>query len=47
MSVHPIFSSVNRLVRLGRLVPAKKLPGLRGSYLFNRADVEALAEHAA
>ena len=27
----------------GRLNPAVKIPGLRGAYLFERADVERLA----
>jgi hypothetical protein len=33
-----------RRVESGALKPAMKLPGLRGSYLFDRPDVEALAE---
>jgi len=36
-------SSVIRLVKAGKLTPVQKLPGLRGAYLFNRADIEALA----
>jgi len=32
-----------RRVERGHLIPAKKLPGLRGSYLFDRADIEDLA----
>lgn len=36
-------SSVIRLVKTGRLTPVQKLPGLRGAYLFDRADIEALA----
>ena len=40
-------NSVTRLVKAGRLVPATKLPGLRGAYLFERADVEALAAERA
>lgn len=30
-----------RRVERGTLTPAKKLPGLRGSYLFLRSDIEA------
>lgn len=33
-----------RLVETGKLVPALKLPGLRGAFLFDRADVEALRD---
>ena len=40
-------SSVTRLVELGRLEPAIKLPGLRGAFLFRRADVERLAQERA
>jgi len=32
-----------RRVERGQLTPAKKLPGLRGSYLFDRADIDALS----
>lgn len=35
---------VSRLVRSGKLHPTRKLPGLRGPYLFDRAEVIALAE---
>jgi hypothetical protein len=35
--------TVHNWVNTGRLTPAGKLPGLRGAYLFNRCDVEALA----
>lgn len=34
---------VRRLIERGALVPVQKLPGLTGAYLFDRADVEALA----
>lgn len=37
-------SMVTRLVASGDLPAASKLPGRTGSYLFARADVEALAE---
>lgn len=40
-------STVTRLVQAGKLVPAQKLPGLRGAFLFNRADVEALVQERA
>jgi len=40
-------SSVIRLVKAGKLTPVQKLPGLRGAYLFNRADIEALAAERA
>jgi len=36
--------TVHRKIEEGRLTPAKKLPGPTGAYLFNRADVEALAQ---
>lgn len=35
--------TIIRLVERGQLTPAQKLPGLRGAFLFDRADVEALA----
>lgn len=35
--------TVHRWAEAGRLPIATKLPGLRGAYLFHRADVEALA----
>ena len=40
-------STVARLVKAGKLAPAAKLPGLRGGYLFNRSDGEALAAERA
>ena len=40
-------STITRLVQAGKLTPAVKLPGRRGAYLFNRADVEALAAERA
>ena len=36
-----------RKVEAGKIVPAKKLPGVRGAYLFTRSDVLALVERAA
>jgi len=35
-------STISRWVADGRLEPARKLPGLRGAFLFRRADVETL-----
>lgn len=35
--------TVHRMVRVGRLSPAVKAPGLRGAMLFNSEDVAALA----
>ncbi|MEV7972853.1 helix-turn-helix domain-containing protein [Cellulomonas sp. NPDC089187] len=35
--------TVRRLVDRGSLTPAFKLPGVTGAYLFDRAEVEALA----
>ena len=35
--------TVVRMVDNGRLTPQTKLAGLRGAYLFDRRDVEALA----
>lgn len=32
-----------RRVERGEITPAMKLDGIRGAYLFNRSDVEALA----
>ena len=34
--------TVTRWVRDGKLTPVQKLPGLRGAYVFDRSDVEAL-----
>lgn len=36
-------STVNRMVSRGEITPAAKAPGLRGSYLFDPAEVERLA----
>ncbi len=36
--------TISRYAQDGRLRPATKLPGLTGAYLFNRTDIEALAE---
>lgn len=37
-------SSVARCVYEGKLVPARKLPGKNGAYLFRLADVERLRD---
>ncbi len=34
--------TLHRKVDSGELIPVTKLPGLRGAYIFNRADIEAL-----
>ena len=39
--------TVHRWVESGRLVPALKIPGKTGAYLFRRSDVEALIIEAA
>ena len=36
--------TIHRLVEAGRLAPAAKVPGRTGAYLFNRADVVAIAD---
>jgi hypothetical protein len=36
-------SSVARMVYEGKLTPAHQMGGKGGSYVFNRADVEAIA----
>lgn len=40
----PDVAAVGRLVRNGTLTPTRKLPGLRGPFLFDRAQVIAIAE---
>jgi hypothetical protein len=40
-------SAIVRLVREGRLIPTRKLPGRTGAYLFDQAAVVALAESIA
>jgi excisionase family DNA binding protein len=36
-------TTVHRKIEAGELTPAAKLPGIRGPFLLNRADVERLA----
>jgi hypothetical protein len=38
--------TICRRIATGRLVPAKKLPGIRGAFLLRRADVEAILNPA-
>jgi excisionase family DNA binding protein len=35
-------ATISRMVAAGRLVPAVKVPGKRGAFLFHPEDVEAL-----
>lgn len=35
--------TLTRWARVGRIEPAAKLPGLRGAYLFDAAEVERVA----
>ena len=37
-------SSLNRKVLAGQIPPVKKLPGSKGAYIFDRAEIEALKE---
>ncbi|QXU55215.1 helix-turn-helix domain-containing protein [Rhodococcus sp. LW-XY12] len=36
-------STFHRWIRTGRIVPAGRLTGRRGAYLFNRSEIEQLA----
>lgn len=38
--------TVSRWVSIGRLQPIRKLPGLRGAFLFSPDDIAALEESA-
>jgi hypothetical protein len=38
--------TISRWVAIGRLTPARKLPGLRGPYLFDPSDIDALRDSA-
>lgn len=38
--------TIHRMVQRGELATASKLPGLRGAYVFNRADIDSLRERA-
>lgn len=42
---HP--STVIRYVREGTLTPTRKLPGVSGTYLFERKDIEKLRDRQA
>ena len=37
-------TTVRRMIDSGELVPAQKLPGPNGAYLFRRPDVETVAQ---
>jgi len=37
-------ATISRWVAAGRITPAGKLPRKNGAFLFNRADIEALAQ---
>jgi excisionase family DNA binding protein len=37
-------STLSRWVTVGKITPAVRLPGPRGAFLFDRADVEALRD---
>lgn len=37
-------ATISRMVARGDLIPAVKVPGKRGAYLFHREDVDALRE---
>ena len=39
--------TVSRWVAIGRLTPTRKLPGLRGPYLFDQGSIAALGEESA
>lgn len=41
--LHRDVSTISRMVARGDLVPAVKVPGTRGAYLFRRADIEQFA----
>lgn len=40
-------STLSRWVAAGRIEPVTKLPGIRGAFLFTRADVERVKAEAA
>lgn len=40
-------STLSRWVASGRITPALKMPGIRGPFLFDPAEVERLAEAGA
>ena len=42
LDIHP--ATLTRWVAAGSVIPAHKLPGKNGAFLFNRADIEQLAE---
>jgi predicted site-specific integrase-resolvase len=40
-------STISRYVAAGKLTPVMQLPGKRGAFIFNRADVERLRDERA
>lgn len=40
-------STLSRMVKEGRIMPALKLPGIRGPFLFDPAEVERVKAEAA
>ena len=40
-------STLTRWVKAGKIVPAMKLPGLRGAYVFTADEVERVAKRTA
>jgi hypothetical protein len=45
LKVNP--ATISRWVKTGDLVPATKLPGKNGAFVFYRADIEAIARERA
>ena len=39
-------STLSRWVAAGKITPALKLPGIRGAFMFDRADVERIGAAA-
>jgi hypothetical protein len=40
----PDITAVSRLVRTGKLTPTRRIPGGKGTFLFDRTEVERLAQ---
>lgn len=45
LKIHP--ATLLRWIADGKITPAHKLPGRNGAYLFNRDDINALADERA
>ena len=45
LSVSP--QTISRWVSIGRISPVRKLPGVRGAFLFDPTDIETLAKESA